>query len=262
MKKLFVSFAALAVVMPAFLVSSLASATTDDCQFSRHIERELSLSDSLLLTVVAGAGELEVIGDADRKTVLIDAKLCAEGEQQLADMNVSLELKGDATHIKTEFASGRLWDSNSNGAYIDLTVYVPVHAKLDVTDSSGQARVTGVASLVIVDSSGQLTIEDVGGNVTVEDSSGSLKIKRVNGDVSVTDTSGSIKATYIAGDFTVEADSSGSIGADYVKGNVLVRSDSSGSINANQVGGDFTVVEDSSGGIEHKDIAGKVSLPN
>jgi hypothetical protein len=262
MKNLIVGLSVAAAVASSLILSSPALAWGDECEFSRDVERELSLSDSLLLTVVAGAGKLEIIGEADRQTVLIDAKLCAEREKQLADMDVGSELKGDVTHIQTRFAKGRLWGSDSDGAYIDLTLYVPVEAKLDVTDSSGKASIEGVASLVMVDSSGQLVIEDVSGNVTVEDSSGSLKIKRVDGDVSVTDSSGSITVAYVAGNFTVEADSSGSIDAEYVKGNVLVRRDSSGSINANQVGGDFTVVEDSSGGIEHKDIAGKVSLPN
>lgn len=262
MKNLIVGLSLTAVVAFSLILSSPALAWGDECEFSRDVERELSLSDSLLLTVVAGAGKLEIIGDADRQTVLIDAKLCAEREKQLADMDVSSELKGDVTHIQTEFAKGRLWGSDSDGAYIDLTLYVPLKAKLDVTDSSGKASVLRVASLTMVDSSGELTIEDVDGNVTVEDSSGSLRIKRVNGNVSVTDSSGSIKVGYIAGDFTVEVDSSGSIDAEYVKGNVLVRSDSSGSINVYQVGGDFTVVEDSSGGIDHKDVAGKVSVPN
>ncbi|MBL4670892.1 MAG: hypothetical protein JKX81_01430 [Arenicella sp.] len=262
MKNLLVGLAVASVLMSPFVISSSVLAWGDECEFTRDIERELSLSDSSLLTVVAGAGKLEIIGDAGRKTILIEAKLCAERESQLADMGVSSELKSDVTYVKTKFAKGLLWGTDSDGAYIDLTLHVPANAKLDVTDSSGKASVVRAASLVMVDSSGELLIEDIGGNVTVEDSSGSLRINRVNGNVSVTDSSGSIKVTYVAGNFTVEVDSSGSINAEYVKGNVLVRSDSSGSINAYKVGGDFTVVEDSSGGIEHKDVAGKVSVPD
>jgi hypothetical protein len=262
MKNVLVGLAVASVLMSPFVISSSAFAWGDECEYTRDIERELSLSDSVLLNVVAGAGKLEIVGDADRKTVLIEAKLCAERESQLADMDVGSELKSDVTYIKTKFAKGLLWGTDNDGAYIDLTLRVPIAAKLDVTDSSGEASVVRVATLVMVDSSGELVIEDIGGDVTAQDSSGSLRINRVNGNVSVSDSSGSIKVSYVAGDFTVEVDSSGSIDAEYVKGNVLVRSDSSGSINVYKVGGDFTVLADSSGGIEHKDVAGKVSLPH
>lgn len=266
MKNLLVGLAVVSILVSILVsplvISSSALARGDDCEFTRDIKRELSVSDSSLLTVVAGAGKLEIVGDADRKTVLIEAKLCAERESQLADMDVSSELKSDITYVKTKFAEGMLWGADSDDAYIDLTLHVPVNAKLDVTDSSGMASVVRAASLVMVDSSGELVIEDIDGNVIVEDSSGSLRINRVNGDVSVTDSSGSIKTSYVAGNFTVEVDSSGSISAEYIKGSVLVRSDRSGSINVNKVGGEFTVLEDSSGGIEHKDVAGKVSVPD
>jgi hypothetical protein len=262
MKNVLVGLAVAATLMSPLLISSPALAWGDDCEFSRDVERELSLTDSALLTVVAGAGKLVIVGDADRQTVLIEAKLCAERESQLADMDVSSKLEGDVTHIQTEFAKGRLWGTDSDGASIALTLYVPTNARLDVTDSSSRARVERVASLVMVDSSGALSIEDVAGNVTVEDSSGSIRIERIGGNVSVTDSSGSIEVDEVGGDFTVEVDSSGSIEAEEIKGNVLIRRDSSGSINVYQVGGDFTVGSDSSGVIEHKNVAGKVSLPN
>jgi len=261
MKNLLKGLAVASVIVSPLLISSPAFAWGDECQHTRNVERELSLSNSSLLNVVAGAGELKIVGDSKRKTVLIEAKLCAERESQLADMGVTSELKGDTTYIETKFAKGRLWGSDNDGAYIDLVLYVPDSAKLDVTDSSGKASIVRAASLVMVDSSGELSIEDIEGDVTVEDSSGSLRINRVNGNVSVTDSSGSIKVTYVAGDFTVEVDSSGSIDAEYVTGSVLVRSDSSGSINVDKVGGDFTVGNDSSGGINHSNVAGAVSLP-
>ena len=264
MKVLLVGIVVLVVVLLASpaLLGPPAFAWGDDCEFTRNIEREIGLGDSLKINVVAGAGKLAIEGDDDRKTVLIEAKLCAKTAAQLADMNVAAEQKGDVMHIKTELAKGRLWSAGSEGSYIDLSVYVPAKSALDVIDSSGSARVDGVGSLVMVDSSGELTIDNVSGNVRVKDSSGSLRIEQVAGNVSVTDSSGSIKVRRVTGDFTVEVDSSGSIEAEAIKGSVLIRSDSSGSIDVNEVGGDFTVGSDSSGGIYHNDVAGSVSLPN
>jgi hypothetical protein len=239
-----------------------AFAWGDDCEYSRVVKREVNLNGSMLLNVEAGPGKLMIEGNDERKTALIDAKLCAETEAQLADMNVATEFNGDAVMFKTEHAKGMLWNKLSEGSYIDLSLYVPAGAKMDVVDTSGAAHVEGIASLDMIDSSGQLTIGDVNGDVIVKDSSGSLSIEGVGGSVWVTDSSGSIDVRDVIGDFTVEVDSSGSIEAKHVDGNVLVRVDSSGSIDVSDVGGDFTVGQDSSGGIDHQNVVGRVSLPN
>lgn len=258
MKALFLVFAGLTSIS----TTSEAFSWGDDCEYSREIKREVSIDEATLLKVDAGAGKLEVKGDDSLKTVLINAKLCAGSESQLADMDVVSELKDDAAYFDTVLAKGKLWNTGNDGSYIDLTLHVPKGANLDVTDSSGQASVDGVASLEMVDSSGSLVIENIGGNVRVEDSSGSLTIEEVSGSVWVTDSSGSIEVRDVKGDFTVNVDSSGSIEAERIVGNVLVRTDSSGSINVTEVGGDFTVGQDSSGGIYHKNVNGEVNIPN
>lgn len=257
MKKLLVGLAVSATIV----ATSPAFAWGNDCEYSRDVERELSLSESLQLNVVAGAGGLEVKG-VSRDSVFVEAKLCAKTESQLSDMDITSILKGDVMHIETQLAKGRLWGTGSEGSYINLTVYVPKNAKLDVTDSSGEARIEGVESLIMVDSSGELTIKDISGEVRVNDSSGSLTIKQVGGNVWVTDSSGAIKARDITGDFTVEVDSSGGIEVARVDGSVLIRTDSSGGIEVNDIGGNFTVGNDSSGGIHHNNVAGEISLPN
>ena len=88
MKNILVGLAVASVLMSPFVISSSAFAWGDECEYTRDIERELSLSDSVLLNVVAGEGKLEIVGDADRKTGLIEAKLCAEHESHLADTDV------------------------------------------------------------------------------------------------------------------------------------------------------------------------------
>lgn len=258
MKKLLMGL----MIFTTILGASSAFAWGKDCKYSRDIEHDVNLDGALLLNVAAGAGELDIRGEDKRSSVTIEAKLCAQKESHLADMDVSSESKDGVMYLRTEFSDKRSWGFGDDNAYIDLTVYVPANAKLDVADSSGEARVEGVASLDMVDSSGELTIQDVAGEVRVKDSSGALKIKQVAGSVWVTDSSGSIKVRDIQGDFTVEVDSSGSIQAEQVGGSVLVKTDSSGSIDVSEVGGDFTVGRDSSGGIYHKSVIGEVRLPD
>ncbi len=249
-------------VFLSILAISPAFAWGSDCEYSREIRREVNLGASRQLNVIAGAGVLEIKGDEGRATVLIEAKLCAKSESILADMTVGSQLDDDVMHLKTEFANRGFWGTDSEGAHIDLIVYVPHDVELDVVDSSGKASVEGVGSLAMIDSSGELIINGVSGDVRIKDSSGELKINNVVGSVWVTDGSGAIKVRAIAGNLTVESDGSGAIMVERVKGKVLVNADGSGSIDVVDVGGSFTVKNDSSGGIHHQNIAGDVRLPN
>lgn len=250
------------VISSLLMSSAQAFSWGNDCEYSRDLDRELSLNSIRHIYVEAGAGSLEIRGDDSLDSVMIDAKLCAEEEAQLAEMDVLSELKGKALYIETDLARGDFWNRNSDGAYIDLIVRVPADSQMDVKDSSGAAEIRDVASLLMVDSSGELIIEDIAGDVRVTDSSGAVSIEQIAGNVSVTDSSGSIAVYEVTGDFTVEVDSSGGIEAEQIGGNVLVKTDSSGSIDVNQVAGNFTVRQDSSGGIYHKNVGGRVSLPD
>ena len=61
------------------------------------------------------------------------------------------------------------------------------------------------------------------GTVRITDGSGNLLIENVGGDVTVTDGSGDIDVRNVTGSFTVESDGSGSIYATEVRGSVMVR---------------------------------------
>ena len=91
------------------------------------------------------------------------------------------------------------------------------------------------------DSSGDLEIDNAG-SVRVRDSSGDVGIGHVKGDVEVmADSSGDIEVRQVDGSVKIEQDSSGGIRVEDVRGNVTVDSDSSGDIYAGRVRGDFTV---------------------
>ena len=254
---LLLSLSAMLTISPA-----LAWDWGTNCDFTRDLKREVPLDGTIMLDVVAGAGELMIKGDKDLDSVVIEARLCAESKDQLAEMDVTSQAKGRRMHIETEIAKDGIWGfGDDDGAYIDLTLRVPANARMDVRDSSGAARIKRVGSLVMVDSSGELTIEGISGDVDGTDSSGALSIEAVGGDVLVSDSSGAISVYDVKGSFAVEVDSSGSIRAEQIGGSVLVKADSSGAIEVDNVGGNFVVGRDSSGGIYHKNVVGSVRLP-
>ncbi len=231
-----------------------------NCKHSRDVSREVPLGDARLLKVAAGAGTLKIVGE-ERDNISIDARLCSESKEQLEHMSVSDEVSGDTLEIETRFSQGSFRKKSWQNAAIDLTLTVPNSIAMDVADSSGAAQLKGLLSLVMVDSSGELTIKNIAGDVDVTDSSGALTIKNVKGSVALTDSSGSIDVKNVVKDLLVRVDSSGGIEASNIGGDVLVKRDSSGSIEVADVAGDFRVAKDSSGGIRYDNVGGKVSLP-
>lgn len=252
------------LLVSALMLSAMADQASawGECKYEREIERTVDVKEAELLDVRAGAGSLEIKG-SDRKDILVKATLCSSDDEVLAKMDVSSQVAAGLAQIKTEFPGrNKNWLGNSDTQMgIDLVLEVPSSMKLDVADSSGEASISNVAWLKMVDSSGQLTIEDVSGDLSVVDSSGELKIKDIGGDALVTDSSGGLYVKNVKGDFTIDADSSGGIEIKGVGRNVLIKRDSSGSINVKNVGGDFTVGADGSGSITYDNVSGKVSLP-
>lgn len=254
------SLIALSTIAIDSFSSANANAGHGYCKYSSNIEREISVGEIKRLTVIAGAGELEIVGDS-RQNIKIEARLCSTNKEALNDMTVSDKIDGKTIHIETKFPS-RAFKSDDHQASIDLVLLVPQSMTLDVKDSSGSSEIKNVAALDIVDSSGELKIEDINGDVIVVDSSGALNIENIDGNVTVTDSSGDIEVRSVEQNFTVQVDSSGLIEASHIKGNMLVKVDSSGAIIANDIDGDFTVAKDSSGGVKHNKVKGRVSLPN
>jgi DUF4097 and DUF4098 domain-containing protein YvlB len=100
------------------------------------------------------------------------------------------------------------------------------------------------------------------GTVHITDGSGNLLIENVGGDVTVNDGSGDIDVRNVAGSFTVESDGSGSIYATDIRGSVIVQNDGSGKIDVNKVGRDFKVESKGSGSIEYTAVTGQVDIPD
>jgi hypothetical protein len=243
-----------------FIALSVSAAHAGDCEHSRKIERVIAAENLSLVDIQAGAGALHIAGDESRSDIEIYALLCAENKDDLRQMDVASKANAERVSIETRMPKDSGW-TGDNYASIDLSVKVPARMMLEVKDSSGEALVEKVRSLVMIDSSGKLEIEHIDGDVKVTDSSGELRLEDIKGNVEVNDSSGAIKARDVTGTFHVIVDSSGEIDAKRIGKDVIVDKDSSGSITVRKVGGDFIVRKDGSGGIDYKEVAGKVDIP-
>lgn len=248
------------ILVCALLAAPAAQAW--DCAHEKEIERSLDLSGSEELVVKAAAGDLAIRGGAGSEAV-IRGKLCVSDKDWL-EHEVLVTEAGRRAEIAVDLPDASGWSLTGNRyAYLDLDIRVPAGIALDVSDSSGDVEIEGVAAVRVKDSSGDLELQDIGGPVVVEDSSGDIELSEIRGDVTVeSDSSGDIEGEGITGNVLVERDSSGGIYFEGVSGNVTVERDSSGDIVARDIGGDVTVLRDGSGEIRTANVSGKVSTPD
>jgi hypothetical protein len=253
----------------------------DGCAFQAHRKAAVDAAGVTKVVIRAGAGDLDVVGQADGTRIHASGLACASKQALLDAAQVVVRREGDVVYVESNLAPDLDEGSRGNGdhARIDTKITLPngiaVEAfdssgdstfadlnSLSVDDSSGDLDVSGIATSVeVIDSSGDVEIR-AAGSVRLRDSSGDVEIDEVRGNVDVVvDSSGDIEIAGVDGSVRIAQDSSGGIRVEDVRGSVMVDADSSGDIFAGRVRGDFTVSSDSSGTIGHESIGGKISVP-
>ncbi len=250
------------IAMSAVVVSLSASsplAAADDCVHKAARSAGLDASGAKRIEIVARAGSLRVTGRAGAARLEAHGTACASDAKLLDQVQIKATREGTTLRVEAQVPEGG-WGL-TGGAALDLVVDLPDSLPLQVTDSSGPLQIRAVAALQLDDSSGEILVEDVRGDLRVQDSSGEMTLAQIRGDVRIHDSSGEIEVSHVGGSVDVEQDSSGGIRVTQVGGSVHVGQDSSGPIDVRDVGGDFSVEHDGSGGIRHSGVKGRVSLP-
>jgi hypothetical protein len=242
---------ALGAALPACLAAQEHTSPRDAVVDARGATR---------VRVDARAGSLRIEGRAGLREVRIRGVARASDRKYLDAMRLTADRSGGEVRVAVEIPEVRAVFGRVQRV-LDLVIEVPEGMAMDVEDSSGETVVRRVGALRLRDSSGELTIEDVRGDLDVTDSSGGITISQVAGGVRVSDSSGELSIRGVRRDVVVDEDSSGEIDVRDVRGDVLVREDGSGGIRVDGVGGNFTVRDDGGGGVRVGRVAGTVRLP-
>jgi len=219
--------------------ASLANAAWRDYEETRDLTLDAAGIDSVVIE--AGAGSLEVRGNADANAISVTALIQVPEKEEKAlkiiesDLVLTLERDGDSAVLNGYFESnGWGWGDSPS---IRLEVEVPDRVSLEVDDSSGSIIIRDVSGEIdIEDGSGSLQMSNVGGNVRIEDGSGSVSVEGVGGDISIDDGSGSITVRDVRGSVVVD-DGSGSIKVTDVGADLIIKEDGSGSLNFARIEG-------------------------
>ena len=248
-----IAIAALAVAV------GVAAQEREQCRYEAERSANIEASAGDRLVLVARAGSLRVEGRSGITRVQVRGRACASSEDLLERLQLESGRSGGVVRVEMpEFEQG--WSfGRDRYARLDLVLEVPAGMVAEITDGSGAAVLRGLGRLRVDDGSGELTIEDIGGDLTVEDGSGGTTVRGVRGDVTIEDGSGEVELADVTGSVTLD-DGSGGIDITGVGGSVRI-DDGSGSIAVEDVRGDFTVSDDGSGSIRHSGVQGRVQIP-
>lgn len=271
-----------AIRLAALILAAGAAAPAvawDGCEHREPRKLELAADGVRTLVVRARAGSLAIRGGSGAG-IVVRGTACAGKASDLAGIRLVPTRSGDTVTLAVEMPEDKGWGALQRS--LDLELDVPARLALRVQDTSGDADVRGVASVEAEDSSGDLGIEAIAGDVSVRDSSGEIELRDIGGNVRIPsdssgditvrevrgnvgideDSSGSIAIADVGGDATVGSDSSGDIEFERITGSATVDRDSSGGIEADDVGRDFIVRADGSGGVTHDRVRGRVDIPD
>jgi DUF4097 and DUF4098 domain-containing protein YvlB len=213
--------------------------------FAAETERTLTLpSEGLkVLSIDCGAGRLDVTGAEGLQGIEVRAVIDAE-RTEAAKMDdfikdhikLSLEKRGDRAVLLARIEEH--WGFVIGGsARIDLMVRVPKNLALEIDDSSGEMVVEDIGGDVVIDdSSGEIRVARLGGRLDIDDSSGDIDVREVAGDIAIDDGSGDIDVLKVGGSIKVD-DGSGDITIDGVGGDVLIEDSGSGDVRIDNVKG-------------------------
>ena len=256
--------------MRSFIVLTLLTFTSaahagwfGDCDHKARRNAQIETNGATRVVVLAKAGSLRVTGREGVRGVTATGEACSSDAGLLKDIVLVSSRSGSVVTIEAKVPEhdGVSFFGGSS-ASLDFTVVVPANIAVEIHDTSGGMVVENLATTSIDDTSGDIEVRHVRGDLTIRDTSGGIYVEDVSGSVHIpSDTSGSIEVRG-AGAVTIDEDTSGAVTIRNVKRNVFIGEKGSGSIFVSDVGGDFTVREKGSGHIDYERVRGRVSVPS
>ena len=209
----------------------------EDCTVTAQRTASAPLTGIERVEIVAGAGDLHVLGSPTATTAEARARACASSEEVLAALTIEIERRDKVLHIATTAPATSVFKffGRSPVALLDFTVTIPAGLPVTLTDTSGDLEVAGVAALDLKDDSGDINVHDIARDVSIDDKSGDLTVTNVKGSVTLRDTSGAMTVKDVGGSVEVLADGSGDITAEEIGRDFIVHQHGSGEINFSRV---------------------------
>jgi hypothetical protein len=169
------------------------------------------------VTVRGGRGDISVrASDSPEIRVAgkVNVKSWSESAAKKVSERVSAEIvqNGDGFEVQPTGIRG-----GNSRVSMDMDVTVPKKASLTVHSEKGDVSVSDIGSQVSIDNgNGDIDVRGTGGDVSVDMRRGDAKISDTKGDVKVSGRGGSVEVVNSSGSFTINGEFVGPIRADKV----------------------------------------------
>ena len=249
------------------------------CQDSET--RDLALDLAGIKTVVFEIGAQELVLTASKgAAVSVNAKACASERSLLQQLSLTQHRAGDKLIVRADRDANMSWNSGKRYAYLQVRASLPDTLPVQVKVGSGEAVVSGVASLSLDVGSGDAKASRVRGMVYADVGSGDIELDDIGGLSAISVGSGDLTARSVRGGAKIGSVGSGDLDVSGTEGSVQLGSVGSGDATLTDIGGDITVdrvgsgdldVERTrgrltvrklgSGSLNHRDVAGSIDVP-
>lgn len=182
------------------------------------------------LQVRSTNGNVEVRA-ADRRDVLIEARIRASSADRLASSGIQAERSADGRlDISVDWADGRRVRNES----ASFKILMPEAHGVSITTSNGSISISGLAGAAdLRTSNGALSVEGHDGPVSARSSNGRLTLEAITGEIDATTTNGRIRAHDVMTPATLRS-SNGSV-------DVRLARDATGPVNVRTSNGNVTL---------------------
>lgn len=252
-----------AVVTLLMFATAAHASWFGECDHKARRNTQIDTNGVTRIVVYAKAGSLRVTGRENVRGITASGEACASDDDVLRDIQLVASRSGSVATIEARIP--RMETSfflGGSSAALDFSVNLPSNIPLEIHDTSGGMEVANVATTSIDDTSGEIEVRHVRGDLSIRDTSGTIYVEDVSGSLRIpSDGSGSIDVRHVGGNVAIDDDGSGAVTIRDVTHNVTIGDKGSGSIFVSDVGGDFTVGEKGSGHIDYERVSGRVSLP-
>lgn len=271
-----------AAIFPAILLLAalpFGASAQRPCQDSEP--RDLALDLAGVKTVVFEIGAQELVLSASKDAaVSVTAKACASNAPLLKQLSLTQQRVGDKLIVSAKRDQPMGWYSEKRYAYLQVRASLPDTLPVQIKVGSGDAVVSGVASLsldvgsgdakasrvrgmVYADvGSGDIELDDIGGLNVISVGSGDLTVRGVRGDAKIGGVgSGGLDVSGTEGTVRLGSVGSGDARLAGIGGDVIVDRIGSGDLDVDRARGRLTVHRVGSGSVNHRAVAGTVDVP-
>jgi hypothetical protein len=152
---------------------------------------------------ITNDGDVEVAGQGQTGEIAVDFELWSSHENPEHDEEANHAFHVELRELGAGLAQATAWledEAREDGYWIAMRVRMPERIAVDADIEDGDVAIDRVAALSLLQGSGDVAIQDVAGDVSIDDEEGDLVVDGVGGDAEIRDGSGDLVVENVAGD--------------------------------------------------------------